>query len=437
MLIERRDRDVVIHAGGRVDADVVLPGSKSLTQRYLVCAGLADGASTLHGPLAADDSRVLIENLRRLGVSIEEDPSKNAFVVRGTGGHPRVDEVELNAGAAGTAMRFLTAQACLGQGRARIDGSPRMRQRPIGALVDGLTQLGARIEYEDENGFPPLIVAANGLSGGAAEFETPPSSQYISALLMVAPYASQDVMIRVNGSLSSRPYVAMTLAVMRTMGVETLASEDQTRFIVPAGQRYHSGDYAIEPDASAATYFYAAAAITGGRVRVAGLGRGSEQGDARFVDVLARMGCRIEMGEAETVVFGPAAGGLRGVDVDLNDMPDTAQTLAVMAMFAEGPTRIRNVANLRIKETDRIAALAAELARLGAKVDVHADGLTIFPSSQLAPAAIHTYDDHRMAMSYAIAGLRLDGLVIRDAGCVSKSFPAFFECLAGIVRKTV
>lgn len=435
MLIERCGSSVVVHACAGVDADLVLPGSKSLTQRYLVCAALADGSSTLNGPLIADDSRVLAENLARVGAGIQLDESRPSISVRGVGGMPDVDGAELNAGAAGTAMRFLTALACLGNGRVRIDGSARMRERPIGALVEGLTQLGARIGYEHQEGFPPLYILASGLAGGEVIFETPPSSQYLSAILMAAPYAARDVMIRVEGALNSRPYVSMTLGVMGVMGVDALESEGGTRFIVPAGQRYRGGSHVIEPDASAATYFLAAAAVTGGRVRIGGLGSLSAQGDAKFAAVLERMGCRVEIDASQTILHAPPKGALLGIDVDLNAMPDTAQTLAVTALFAKGPTRIRNVSNLRIKETDRIAALAAELARVGAKVDVHTDGLTVFPPARLLPAAIETYDDHRMAMSFAVAGLPHGGITIRGAGCVSKSFPDFFERFGMIGRR--
>ena len=326
-------------------------------------------------------------------------------------------------------MRFLTALACLGLGRYRLDGSTRMRARPIGALVAALTDLGAQIAYESADGCPPLTILARGLTGGAVVFREPPSSQYLSALLMVAPHARQDVMIRVDGELPSEPYVDMTLDVMRSLGVEAVTTPDTHRWIVPAWQRYRAGEHSIEPDASAATYFWAAAAITGGRMRIAGLTRASRQGDTRFVDVLAQMGCAVQEDATSLTVAAPAGGRLTGITVDLNAMPDTVQTLAVVALFADGPTRIDNVANLRIKETDRLAALEAELTRLGARVETRPDGLTVYPPQTLRPAEINTYDDHRMAMSFAIAGLRAPGIVIRDAACVTKSFPGFFDVL--------
>lgn len=429
--VERCGGDVRMHPVGRIAGTVTLPGSKSLTNRYLACAALADGRSVLTGASLSDDARAMRSGLEQLGVRTEVRADRRELIVEGCRGHLPADEAEIDVGNAGTAMRFLTALACLGYGRYRLDGAARMRARPIGPLVDALRALGARIDYEQAEGCPPLTILARGLAGGEVAFDTPPSSQYTSALLMAAPYAAQDVFIRIAGALTSRPYVDMTIGVLRAMGVE-LVEADGRRFIVPARQRYRAGTYAIEPDASAATYFWAAAAVTGGRVRVAGLRRSSAQGDVGFVDVLARMGCEVDETADGLAVAGPPGGRLRGITVDLNAMPDTAQTLAVVALAADGPTEIRNVANLRIKETDRLAALAAELTRLGARVDTRADGLTVHPPQRPAAAEVRTYDDHRMAMSFAVAGLLADGLVIRDAGCVSKSFPEFFEVLDGL-----
>jgi 3-phosphoshikimate 1-carboxyvinyltransferase len=420
-------KDVRICPTGPVTGTVQPPGSKSLTNRYLACTALADGRSTLHGASLSDDTQAMVAGLGQLGIAAELRAARREIVVTGCRGNLDADEVQIEVGHAGTAMRFLTALACLGFGRRRLDGSPRMRERPIGALVEALLTLGAQIGYEGAAGFPPLSVRARGLTGGQVVFRTPPSSQFLSALLMVAPYAAQDVLIQVDGELPSRPYVDLTIDVMRALGVELV--ENAGRFIVPAFQRYQSGAHVIEPDASAAAYFWAAAAVTGGRIRVPGLTRGSRQGDVRFVDVLAQMGCRVHEDASSLEIAAPAEGRLRGVSTDLNEMPDTVQTLAVAALFANGPTDIRNVANLRIKETDRIAALATELTRLGAHVDTRDDGLTIHPPERITPATIETYDDHRMAMSLAVAGLAVDGIVIRDAACVRKSFPDFFEVL--------
>lgn len=430
MRIERIGQDVRVSPDGPLSGEVWVPGSKSLTQRMMICAALADGMSTLQGALLADDTRAMADGLRALGVSVRLIEERSEIEIEGCRGHIRADQADLNTGPAGTAMRFLTALACLGHGLRRIDGSQRMRQRPIGALVDALHELGAEIGYEQQPGYPPLTFMAHGLTGGEVVLDSPQSSQFVSAILMAAPYAARDVMIRVDGPLPSRPYVDLTLDAMRSFGVEIL--EANGRFIVPSSQRYVGGSKTIEPDASSATYFFAAAAVTGGQVRVPGLTRSSRQGDVSFVDVLERMGCQVEQSDDYLEVRGPPPGELTGVTVDLNAMPDTVQTLAVAALFAKGPTEIRNVANLRLKETDRLAALAAELARLDAKVDLHDDGLTVYPPQRISPAEIHTYDDHRMAMSFAIAGLVSETIVIKDAGCVSKSFPRFFDELARI-----
>ena len=428
MRVEWAGTDALVHPTGAVRGDVRPPGSKSLTNRYLLCAALADGVSGLGGASWSDDAERMVDGLRRLGVRVDLHEELHSADVHGCRGQLPADEADLDVGAAGTAMRFLTALATLGHGRYRVDGSARMRQRPIAPLVGALQQLGAGIGYDDAYGYPPLTILAHGLAGGQVRIDAPQSSQFVSALLMVAPYAAHDVFLEVAGELPSQPYVEMTVEVMRSMGVEVLSNEGG-RYVVPATQRYRAENIEIEPDASAATYFWAAAAITGGSVRVRGLGRGSRQGDVGFVDVLESMGCRIVEGAEFLEVQGPAPGELRGVKVDLNHMPDTVQTLAIAALFAGGPTEVSNVANLRVKETDRLAALAAELTKLGANVDVRADGLTISPPATVTPATIETYDDHRMAMSFALAGLVMDGIVIRDAGCVSKSFPEFFDAL--------
>lgn len=420
--------NVRLRPAGPLTGEVRLPGSKSLTNRYLTCAALADGRTTLRDAAVVDDTRAMVAGLDALGIHVEVEEDRGRMLITGCRGQIPATAADINVGHAGTAMRFLTALATLGYGRYRIDGSPRMRQRPIGALVGALQALGAGIGYDASSGYPPVTMAARGLAGGEAHFDTPPSSQFISALLMAAPYASRDVFLSIAGALPSWPYVNMTIAVMRSMGVEVLAS-DRRRFIVAAPQRYQAGEYVIEPDASAATYFWAGAALTGGCIRVAGLTESSLQGDVGFARVLADMGCQVRADDGGIEVGAPSAGHLRGVDVDLNAMPDTVQTLAVVALFAEGPTRIRNVANLRLKETDRLAALATELTKLGAEVQVGPDGLTIRPPGRVRPAAIDTYGDHRMAMSFALAGLVVEGVVIRNAECVSKSFPGFFEAL--------
>ncbi len=427
-IFERCGSDVLVHAVVQPDLRARPPGSKSLTNRALLCAALADGPCTLRGISLSDDAWRMIAGLRQLGVLMEIDETSARARVRGGSGHFPITEADLNVGDAGTAMRFLTAACCLAHARIRIDGSARMRERPIGELVGALQQIGARIGYEAAAGFPPLSILASGLRGGEVTFHSPPSSQFLSALLMIAAYASDDVFVQVEGDLPSRPYVELTLALMRRMGVDAFSAG--TRFAIPAGQRYVAGEHAIEPDASAATYFWAAAAITRGRAEVLGLTRESLQGDVGFVDVLKEMGCRIETRPESLVVDATALDRLHGVDVDLNAMPDTVQTLAVAALFADGPTRIRNVANLKLKETDRLSALRQELTRLGAEVEPYDDGLVITPPATPRPAVIETYHDHRMAMSFALAGLTLEGVVIRNADCVSKSFPDYYEALA-------
>ena len=427
MLTHRTGNLLRILPAGPLAGSVELPGSKSVANRALVCAALADGTSTLTRVGDARDIAVMVEGLRALGVRIEQ-PEPATLVVHGCGGFVPAEIATIDAADAGTVMRFLTAVAALGYGHYHLDGSARMRQRPIGQLVDALRSLGAGIGYARDEGFPPLDVVSRGLTGGKVRFDRPASSQFVSAVLMVAPYAAQDVMVRVDGGLPSRPYVEMTIAIMRRFGVETIAGE-LDRFVVPAHQRYEARELAIEPDASAATYFWAAAAVTGGSVEVRGLSPESLQGDVGFADVLAKMGCEVEQTPAGLRVARDPQQRLRGIEVDLGDMPDTVQTLAAVAVFAEGPTVIRNVANLAIKETDRLAALERELTKLGARVRRLDDGLRIEPPAHVLPATIETYNDHRMAMSFAIAGLGVGGIVLRDPDCVAKSFPRFFETL--------
>lgn len=409
-----------------VDRTVRLPGSKSLTNRALLAAALARGRSQLAGILLADDTRHMIRCLQTLGVPLAVDENARTARIDGCGGYFPESEAGLYGGNAGTVIRFLAAACAASRGEYQLDGDARMRQRPIAQLVDALRDLGAQIGYAEAEGYCPLSIHARGLRGGKIVFDRPVSSQFISALLMAAPLASDDVMIDVSSGLPSAPYVKMTLAVMDAFGV-TAVEDRMERFIVPAPQVYTAAPYAVEPDASAASYFFAAAALTGGRVTVEGLGTNSVQGDWGFVDVLRQMGCRVEADAHCTTVHGPPQGRLRCVDIDLGAMPDVAPTLAVLAAFADGPTRIRNVANLRIKESDRLHALATELGHLGVSTEVFEDGLMVRPDRPPVAGVIDTYDDHRIAMSFALAGLRLDGVTIRDPGCVEKTFPDFFR----------
>ena len=410
---------------GRVVGEVYLPGSKSLTNRAILMAALAQGESTLSNALFSEDTDYMASTLRGLGFSIDEDKREKQFKVKGLGGIIPSRKARLFVGNAGTAMRFLTAMLTLTEGEYEIDGIERMRQRPIQDLLDCLNQLGADVRSRFNNGCPPVIIKARGLEGGQASMKGDLSSQYFTAVLLSAPYARKDVEIEVIGELVSRPYVAMTIGLMEKFGVvaELARHRGGERFFIKAGKRYRHMHYEVEGDATSASYFLAGAAITSGKVRVHGLSRDSLQGDIRFVGILEEMGSKVKWGDGWVELEGDS---LKGIEVDLNDCPDLAQTLAVVALFARGKTRIRNVANLRIKETDRIRAVATELERLGAGVREYEDGLEIVPG-RLSPVRIETYGDHRMAMSFALVGLRVPGIVIKDPACVAKTFPGYFE----------
>ena len=321
-------------------------------------------------------------------------------------------------------MRFMTAALTLGDGKYKIDGIERMRQRPIQQLIDALNQLGADVSSKEGTGCPPVLINASGLKGGTVKIPGNISSQYISAILLTAPYANSDVRIVVIDDLASKNYVDMTLDVMSRFGV-TVERDSYKEFSVKSGQVYKGCEYMVEPDASGASYFLAAAAITGGKVRVDGLGEDSLQGDARFVDILGKMGCRIKKSHDWLEVEG---GELSGIDIDMNDTPDVVQTLAPVAAFAKGNTRIRNVKNLRYKETDRITAVVNELKKVGVEAREFEDGIEIIPSPPHS-ADISTYNDHRMAMSFALFGLRTKGIKIKNPECVEKTFPDYFERL--------
>lgn len=407
----------------RAGGSIRPPGSKSITNRALVCAALAQGHSTLLGALDSDDTRVMIDSLGRLGIKVEHDLAARRVEVDGCGGRIPARNAELYVANSGTSMRFLASMVALGQGQFQLDGNPRMRERPIDDLVQSLRQLG--VDAQSAAGFPPVTIRAAGISAGRATVAGDVSSQFLSGLLLAVPAAAGPVELVVAGTLVSQPYVQMTLGVMRAFGV-TLEGESLQRFTTPGGQQYRGCRYAIEPDASAASYFFAAAAITGGRVTVEGLSRDSLQGDVAFCECLARMGCEVEYGADRITVTGRS---LRGIDVDMNAISDTVQTLSAVAVFAQGATTIRGVGHIRHKETDRIHAVAVELRKLGAGVEEHADGLRIEPGA-LHGAEIDTYDDHRMAMSMALVGLRVPGVVIRDPGCTRKTYPEFFADLS-------
>ncbi|MBI2823722.1 MAG: 3-phosphoshikimate 1-carboxyvinyltransferase [Planctomycetia bacterium] len=422
---------IEIRPCGPLDTAIRPPGSKSITNRALVCAALADGRSTLAGLLASEDTRVMIDALRKLGVAVGIDAATCTATIEGCGGRIPAAQADLYVANSGTTVRFLTAMLALASGTFRLDGTPRMRERPIGSLIAALRSLGVDVASEQNNDCPPVRMVASGLKGGAATIRGDVSSQFLSGLLMAAPYARSPVSLAVEGELVSQPYVRMTLAVMAAFGV-AVDGADLRRIAVPLAH-YRGTSYVIEPDASAASYFWGAAAIAGGRVTVEGLSRTSLQGDTAFVDVLERMGCRVERGADQITVR--SGDRLVGVEADMNAISDTVQTLAAVALFAEGPTTITGVAHIRHKETDRIAALATELRKLGAGVVEHDDGLVIAPGP-LRGAAIDTYDDHRMAMSLALVGLRVPEVVIRDPGCTAKTYPEFFADLARLTRSS-
>jgi len=413
-------------------ASVRVPGSKSLTNRALAIAAMADGPSTLTGALDSEDTRVMVQALKALGIAVVHDTDIAQIRVEGCGGRVPVRQASLDVANSGTSLRFLTAMLATGVGTYQLDGTSRMRQRPIADLLAALRDLGVRARSDLGTGCPPVTIEARGLDGGFCTVRGDVSSQFLSGLLMASPYANDTVTVEVQGVLVSRPYVSMTLAVMEAFGVKTGNRKFRRFDVYPA--HYRGRAFAIEPDASAASYFFALAALTGGTITVEGLGTASLQGDLAFVDVLEHMGCTVQRQPDRTTVTG---GALRAVDVDMNAISDTVMTMAVVALFADGISRIRNVGHIRHKETDRIAALAAELRKLGASVDELPDGLVIEPPApaMLQPARIDTYDDHRMAMSFALAGLKIPGVTILDPGCVAKTYPGFWDDLA-VLRKT-
>jgi len=415
----------------RLSGTVALPGSKSLSNRALLLAALAEGETRIENLLDSEDTRVLLAALEQLGVAIRELEKGAGREVRGCGGPLPGGSHRLFLGNAGTAMRPLAAVLSAGQGNYTLEGTPRMRDRPIGDLVEALRGLGARIDYGEREGFPPLRIVAAGLRGGEAAMSGVTSSQFLTALMMAAPLAADTVRIRIADRLVSRPYVDMTIALMARFGVK-VEQPEENRFEIPAGQRYRSpGRLLVEGDASSASYFLAGAAITGGTVRVTGCGSDSLQGDARFADILGRMGAEVRWEpEAIEVKGGP----LRGLDVLLEDMPDAAMTLAVAALFAEGPTTLRGIGNWRVKETDRIAAVAAELTKLGARVEAGSDFLTVHPPLRVRGATIATYEDHRMAMAFSLAACGPEPVVILDPDCVAKTYPDYFMELARLVQ---
>jgi 3-phosphoshikimate 1-carboxyvinyltransferase len=414
-----------------LEGDITLPGSKSISNRALLLAAEAQGQTRLVNLLDSDDTAYMLRALGQLGVSITENGGDH--LVTGVAG-PLVNDdrhESLDLGLAGTALRPLTAALTLGRGVFELDGTARMRERPVGHLVDGLRQLGASIRYIGAEGFPPIEVTGTGLVGGRVTMQGNVSSQFLTSLLLAAPLAAGPVEVVVEGEQVSKPYLDITVDMMRRFGA-TVGHEDHRLFRVEPGGYRSPGRYLIEGDASAASYFLAAGAIGGRGVCVHGIGAGSVQGDMAFVEVLKAMGARVTV-DAEWVRVEP--GALTGVDLDLNHIPDAAMTVAVLALFAEGSTRIRNIYNWRVKETDRLAAMATELRKLGAEVEECEDSLTVNPPKYLNAAVVDTYDDHRMAMCFSLAALGGVEVTINDPECVSKTFPLYFTEFERLARR--
>ena len=413
-------------------ATLTVPGSKSITNRALVLAALSSRETSceLTGSLRSEDTEVMVGCLRLLGFDVTPDWGRSTITVRRHGSDRLIpaESADLYVANSGTTVRFLAAMVSLGSGRYRLDGVPRMRERPIQDLLDALDRVGVDARSETGNRCPPVVITATGgWSTNEVLVRGDVSSQFLSGLLLAAPWgrgAADAAYVRIDGPLVSVPYVTLTLHMLEQWGFEAGWDDDTGLVVAPFVDEYPD-TYPIEPDASAASYFWAAAAITGGRITVSGLTRNSLQGDVRFVDVLAEMGCRVEECDEGITIHGRP---LKGVDVDMNAISDTVMTLGAVALFADGPTTIRNVGHIRHKETDRIAALATELRKLGAAVDERPDGLTITPGP-LRGAAVDTYNDHRMAMSLALVGLKVPGVVVRNPGCVAKTYPGFWQDL--------
>ncbi|GGP57688.1 3-phosphoshikimate 1-carboxyvinyltransferase [Shewanella saliphila] len=415
-----------------INGEINIPGSKSISNRALLLATLAKGSTTLTNLLDSDDIRYMLASLKQLGIQYSLSDDKTVCVVEGNGGPISSDSAQnLFLGNAGTAMRPLCAALTLGQGEFTLTGEPRMEERPIGDLVDALRQLGADVTYLKNEGFPPLTINATGLNGGDVEIAGDLSSQFLTALLMVAPLTKDSVNIKIKGELVSKPYIDITIALMKQFGVEVINHQYQ-RFEIKVGQQYVSpGKVLVEGDASSASYFLAAGAIQGGEVKVTGVGRLSIQGDVKFADALAKMGADIEWGDDYIIA---RKSPLTAIEMDMNHIPDAAMTIATAALFAKGTTKLTNIYNWRIKETDRLAAMTTELRKVGAIVDEGHDYITITPPDQLNTADIDTYNDHRMAMCFSMMAFAECGITINDPDCTSKTFPDYFAQFSRLAK---
>ncbi|WP_311755166.1 3-phosphoshikimate 1-carboxyvinyltransferase [Proteus terrae] len=415
-----------------IEGVINLPGSKSVSNRALLLAALAKGKTRLTNLLDSDDIRHMLNALKALGVQYQLSNNNTVCDIEGLGGEFKTNSpLELFLGNAGTAMRPLAAALNLGQHDIILTGEPRMKERPIGHLVDALRQGGAKIDYLEQTDYPPIRLRG-GFLGGNVEVDGSVSSQFLTALLMMAPLAEQDTIITIKGELVSKPYIDITLALINTFGGK-IENQDYQRFVIKGGQQYQSPEkYLVEGDASSASYFLAAAAIKGGTVRVTGIGKNSLQGDIHFASVLEKMGAKVRWGEDYIEC---ERGTLKGIDMDMNTIPDAAMTIATAALFAEGETVIRNIYNWRVKETDRLAAMAAELQKVGAIVEEGHDYLKVTPPKQLTTADIETYNDHRIAMCFSLVALSDTPITILDPGCTAKTFPDYFEKLETLSQR--
>ncbi|MEZ9564672.1 3-phosphoshikimate 1-carboxyvinyltransferase [Vibrio artabrorum] len=411
----------------KVSGEINLPGSKSVSNRALLLAALSTGTTRLTNLLDSDDIRHMLNALTQLGVHYQLSEDRTVCEVTGVGGVFSSDKaLDLFLGNAGTAMRPLAAALCLGRGEYVLTGEPRMKERPIGHLVTALREAGADVEYLENENYPPLKITGTGLKSGTVSIDGSISSQFLTAFLMAAPLAEGEITIKINGDLVSKPYIDITLHIMKQFGVDVI-NHNYQEFVIPTGQSYSApGDLLVEGDASSASYFLAAAAIKGGEIKVTGIGKNSIQGDIQFAGALEKMGAEIEWGDDYVIC---RRGDLKGIDMDYNHIPDAAMTIATTALFATGQTVIRNVYNWRVKETDRLTAMATELRKVGAEVEEGEDYIIVNPVAELKHAAIDTYDDHRMAMCFSLVAMSDTPVTINDPGCTSKTFPDYFDKL--------